>query len=58
MILIAHIAAGTETLVLYLPFDEGTDAVANDLSGKNNNGTIVGARWVDGKIKSGIGAKC
>lgn len=55
VILIAHTAmAGTETLVLYLPFDEGTGDIANDLSGKNNNGTIIGAKWVDGKIKKAL----
>lgn len=44
------VASATDTLVLYLPFDEGSGTVAKDLSGKVNNGTIKGAKWVDGKI--------
>jgi predicted secreted protein len=36
------------SLVLYLPFDEGTGATANDLSGYHNPGTVVGAAWVPG----------
>jgi len=39
----------TDGLVLYLPFEEGKDSTAFDLSGNNNNGMIYGAGWVDGK---------
>lgn len=37
-------------LVLYLPFDEGSGNVVHDLSGKNHDGTINGATWVNGKF--------
>ncbi|MHA1743315.1 MAG: DUF2341 domain-containing protein, partial [Candidatus Heimdallarchaeota archaeon] len=39
----------TDGLVLYLPFEEGKDSTAFDLSGNNNDGMIYGAGWVDGK---------
>jgi hypothetical protein len=42
--------AADESLVLYLPFDEGSGNIAKDFSGKGNNGKIMGAEWVDGKI--------
>ena len=42
--------AGIESIVLYLPFDEGAGDVVKDLSGKGNNGTVKGTKWVDGKI--------
>ena len=37
-------------LVLYLPFDEGQGTAAKDLSGKNNNGVIKKAEWVNGQF--------
>ena len=39
-----------ETCVLHLPFDEGGGSIAYDKSGNNNNGTIYGATWTDGKF--------
>ena len=39
-----------ESLVLYLPFDEGAGTTAKDVSSYNNPGTIVGnAAWVPGQ---------
>lgn len=39
-----------DSLVFYLPFDEGKDDTAEDKSGNGNNGAIKGgAKWVDGK---------
>ncbi|MCL5279592.1 MAG: LamG domain-containing protein, partial [Planctomycetes bacterium] len=38
-------------LAIYWPFDEGQGTVANDGSGKGNNGTLVNSpTWVTGKI--------
>ncbi|MBU4077264.1 MAG: LamG domain-containing protein, partial [Euryarchaeota archaeon] len=37
------------SLIGYWNFDEGSGEIAHDLSGYNNNGTIYGALWVDGK---------
>lgn len=37
-------------LVLYLPFWEGVGTFAEDISPFRNNGTIVGATWVNGVI--------
>jgi len=34
-----------EGLILWLPFEEGTGAIAYDKSGYGNNGTIYGATW-------------
>ena len=39
----------TDGLVAYWSFDEGSGNVAVDHSG-NNNGTIYGAQWVDGRF--------
>ena len=36
-------------LVAYYSFDEGEGNVLHDLSGNGNDGTIYGAKWVDGK---------
>lgn len=36
--------------VLYLPMNEGTGTVANDHSKEGNDGDIIGATWVAGKI--------
>jgi len=53
--LIAQISlAGVESLVLYLPFDEGAGDTVKDLSGSGNNGTIVGAKWVNGKVNDAL----
>jgi len=46
--------AGVESIVLYLPFDEGSGDVVNDLSGNGNNGTIIGAKWVAGKMNEAL----
>jgi len=43
-----------ENLVGYWSFDEGSGTLAVDGSGNGNNGTIVGAQWVDG----GVVGKC
>ncbi len=41
--------AADKSLVLYLPFDEGTGRTAKDISSYNNPGTVVGgAAWVAG----------
>jgi parallel beta-helix repeat protein len=37
-------------LVGYWKFDEGTGSTVYDSSGNDNNGTVYGATWVDGKI--------
>ncbi|MEM4326525.1 MAG: LamG domain-containing protein, partial [Candidatus Pacearchaeota archaeon] len=35
----------------YWSFDEGSGTTAKDLSGNNNNGTLInGPQWVDGKV--------
>lgn len=49
-LLTQSVMAGTESIVLYLPFDEGSGDTTKDLSGNGNNGTIKGAKWVEGKI--------
>ncbi len=36
-------------LVGYWRFDEGNGAIASDSSGNNNNGTLNGPKWVNGK---------
>jgi hypothetical protein len=42
-------------LILYLPFDEGQGITAEDLSGNNNNGEIIGEpKWVNGKSGSAL----
>lgn len=43
-------AIDDESLVLYLPFNEGTGDITQDQSGNNNDGAIEGAEWTDGKI--------
>jgi len=43
-------ALDTKGLVLYLPLDEGTGKVANDISGTGNHGALTGdVQWVTGK---------
>jgi len=42
--------AGIESIVLYLPFDEGAGDTVKDLSGNGNDGTVKNTKWVDGKI--------
>jgi len=37
-------------LVMYLPFDAGQGDVAVDLSGNGHDGSIEGAKWVEGKF--------
>lgn len=51
-LLMAVVARAVDTsLVLYLPFDEGSGAKANDKSGNGNDGALAGgAKWVDGKM--------
>jgi hypothetical protein len=43
-------AIDDESLVLYLPFNEGTGDITQDQSGNNNDGTVEGAEWTDSKI--------
>jgi hypothetical protein len=48
-------AAPIEGLVLYLPFDEGEGDTAQDLSGKENHGALMGKpEWVAGKAGSAL----
>jgi len=48
-LMLAPALVGDESLVLYLPFDEGEGAVAEDASSYQNSGTVVGdALWVEG----------
>ncbi len=54
LFIIQCVIAQVDTLVLYLPFDEGSGTVVKDLSDKSNNGTINGAKWVDGKINKAL----
>jgi len=45
------------TMVLYLPFDEGSGKTAEDLSNFGNHATMKGGdktKWADGKFKGGI----
>jgi hypothetical protein len=44
-------------LVGYWSFDEGSGTIAHDTSGFGNDGTIVGASWVPGKIGTGLEIK-
>ena len=44
----------SDGLVLYLPFDEGSGKVANDLSGNKHNGVINGATWTKGKFGAAL----
>ncbi|RCV64105.1 PKD repeat-containing protein [Methanophagales archaeon] len=52
---ISNSASGTTTeeqieLACYLGFDEGSGNTAEDTSGNNNEGTIHGASWAEGKL--------
>ena len=38
-----------DSCVLYLPMDEGNGSVVYDKSERNNDGTVYGAVWADGK---------
>ena len=52
-------AAIDESLVLYLPFDEGSGGEAKDQSKNGNHAQIGDAEWVDGKYGSAItGQSC
>jgi hypothetical protein len=44
------ISASKAGIVAYWPFDEGNGKDAKDASGSGNDGTISGAKWVDGKF--------
>ncbi len=46
---ISLVNASDEGLVAYYSFDEGKGNVLQDSSGNGNDGTIYGAKWVDGK---------
>jgi len=46
--------AGTESLVLYMPLDEGSGDTTKDLSGNGNDGTIKNGKWIDGKINKAL----
>ncbi len=52
--IVGKVVPSNEGLVLYLPFDEGNGDTVKDLSDNGNNGTIHGAKWVDGKIDSAL----
>ena len=43
-----------EDLAMHLPFDEGTGDTAEDHSNFQNDGTLEGADWVDGKINKAV----
>ena len=47
--LISLVNASDEGLVAYYSFDEGEGNVLHDDSGNSNDGTIYGAKWVEGK---------
>ncbi len=40
--------------VLELPFDEEDGDKVSDTSGMGNDGTIVGAKWTDGKFGNAL----
>jgi glutamine amidotransferase PdxT len=42
------------SLITALNFNEGTGTVAADISGKNHNGTLIGASWVAGKYGQAV----
>lgn len=48
------VQAQKEGLVLYLPFDEGQGDIAADLSGNGHDGSIKGAKWVEGKFGNAL----
>jgi hypothetical protein len=48
------IADVDKSLVLYLPFDEGSGDLAEDVSFYQNNGTLKGPKWVNGKFYSAL----
>ena len=51
----ATVQAQEQGLVLYLAFEEGSGAVAADLSGKGNDGAITGTpKWADGIAGQGL----
>jgi len=47
-------ASMSDGLVLYYAFDEGSGDTVKDLSGNNNDGTIHGAGWADGKFDDAL----
>jgi hypothetical protein len=47
-------AQNRKDLVLYYAFDEGKGNTVKDLSGNGNDGTINGAKWVDGKFDKAL----
>ena len=52
---IQSLAIGAEKdLVGLWAFDEGTGNKVKDLSGNGNDGTISGAKWVDGKFAKAL----
>ena len=54
---IQSLAIGAEKdLVGLWAFDEGTGNKVKDLSGNGNDGTISGAKWVDGKFGKAWGS--
>lgn len=42
---------------VFFNFDEGSDLIVTDSSGKNNNGTVSDADWVDGKFGKALSFK-
>jgi hypothetical protein len=41
-------------LLAYLPFDEGSGSMANDLSPLANHGTLSNATWTAGRVNGGV----
>ena len=49
--LCSGVCASSESLILYLPFDEGSGAVAGDSSDNGNDGELSGnVEWAEGRI--------
>jgi hypothetical protein len=46
----ADVPGVDEHTMLYLKFDEGSGKDVKDLSDNGNDGTITGAKWVEGKF--------
>ena len=52
---VGPLRAAKADLMLYLPLDEGQGTTAEDLSGNNNNGEIIGGpKWVNGHSGSAL----
>lgn len=49
-----QIDAQDRNTVLLYTFDMGEGDIAKDISGNNNDGTLMGPKWDDGKFKGGL----